>query len=295
MLSFCDVADRKYGFENPTTDNYLDFCINNGFITPANSRGKMSYCLVAVPDINVDGEDSLTSTIVENPKLVISGSATSSSSLNERGRRQSSNFSGRASLINCDNGGKNSNELANFLKHQIDQNNKIILKILNNNSLVESNLQKSDNSLPKSNKKNPLVEVVKENISKLPKGIKTPKKQKKVTKERKNVFIIGDSMIKGLAERGISKDHNMRVRLQPGCTTEDIEDHIKPILPRNPDAIIIHSGSNDVTNDKPTKNKIKKVVKLIEDTNPNIQVIISGLINRQDREVDDEIASINNQ
>ena len=177
---------------------------------------------------------------------------------------------------------------------QIDQNNKITLKISNNNSQVESNLHKSQNTLHKSNKKTPLVEVVKETISKLPKGIKTSQKQKKDTKERKNVFIIGDSMIKDLAERGISKDHNVKARSQPGCTTEDIEDHIKPILRKNPDAIIIHSGTNDVTNDKPTKKKIKKVVKLIEDTNPAIQVIISGLIHREDREVKDEIASINN-
>ena len=45
---------------------------------------------------------------------------------------------------------------------------------------------------------------MKENISKLPQDIKTPQKEKKVTKERKIVFIIGDSMIKGLAERAIS-------------------------------------------------------------------------------------------
>ena len=42
-------------------------------------------------------------------------------------------------------------------------------------------------------------------------------------------------------------------------------------------------------------NQQKKVVKLIEDTNSNIQVIISGLMHREDREVNDEIASINNQ
>ena len=63
----CAVAVRKYGFENSTTENYLDSCINNGFITPANSRSMISYRLVAVPDISVHGEDSLTSTIVENP------------------------------------------------------------------------------------------------------------------------------------------------------------------------------------------------------------------------------------
>ena len=71
----CDGAERMYGFENSTTDTYLDCCINNDFITPANSRDKISYRLVAVPDINVDGEDSLISTIVENPQLVIPGSA----------------------------------------------------------------------------------------------------------------------------------------------------------------------------------------------------------------------------
>ena len=50
----CDVAERKYGLENSTTDNYLDFCINNDFLTPANSRAKICYRLVAVPDINIE-------------------------------------------------------------------------------------------------------------------------------------------------------------------------------------------------------------------------------------------------
>ena len=79
---------------------------------------------------------------------------------------------------------------------------RLYLKILNNSSQVENNLQKSDNNLQKSDKKNPFVEIVKENISKLPKGTKTPQKQKKVTKKRRYVFIIGDSMMKGLAEKG---------------------------------------------------------------------------------------------
>ena len=79
-------------------------------------------------------------------------------------------------------------------------------------------------------------------------------------------------MIKCLAEKGISKDHNVKLRPQPTCATEETEDHIKLILRKNPGTIIIHSGTNDVTNGK-TKKKIKKVVRLID-----IQVIISGLI-----------------
>ena len=65
----------------------------------------------------------------------------------------------------------------NFLQHQIDQNNKIILNILNNNSLDESYLQNSNNNLQKSNKKNPLVGVVKENVNQLPKSIKVPQRE----------------------------------------------------------------------------------------------------------------------
>ena len=47
-----------------------------GFITLAKSTGKLSYCLVTVPDSNVDGEDLLTWTKAENRQLAIPESAT---------------------------------------------------------------------------------------------------------------------------------------------------------------------------------------------------------------------------
>ena len=87
----------------------------------------------------------------------------------------------------------------------------------------------------------------------------------------------------------------MKVRPQSGLTTEDAQDHIKLILRKNNDAIFIHFGANYVTKSKLSKNKIKNIVKLIGNTNPDIQVIISGLIHREDREVNDGIASINSQ
>ena len=154
---------------------------------------------------------------------------------------------------------------SNFLQHQIDQNNKVIWKILNKFKFF----------------KNPII---------ICRNLKRRIHSLKYVKEM--FFWFND---KSLAEIGISKNRNVKVRPQPGCTKENIEDYIEPILRKNPDAIIIHSGTNDITNDKPTKNEIKKVVKLIEDTNPNIEVIISGLIHREDREENDEIASINNQ
>ena len=49
--------------------------------------------------------------------------------------------------------------------------------------------------------------------------------------DRKNVFIVGDSLLNGINENGMKKlNHNVKVRNHPGATTEDIIDHIKPIL-----------------------------------------------------------------
>ena len=61
------------------------------------------------------------------------------------------------------------------------------------------------------------------------------------------------------------------------------------------DKFFIHSGTNDVTKGKPINIKIKKAVNLIDETNPVIQVIKSRLIYREDHEVNDKIASVNNQ
>ena len=94
-------------------------------------------------------------------------------------------------------------------KLKIHQRHFLVIGIYKSKNNVERNFKKYNIHLQKSNKKNPLFEAVKENVSKLPKGIKTRQKEKKVTKERKNVFPIGDSMIKDLAEKCISKDHNM--------------------------------------------------------------------------------------
>ena len=50
MITSAILPKESMGFENSTTENYLDFCINNGFITPVSSEGKISnvsYSLVA--------------------------------------------------------------------------------------------------------------------------------------------------------------------------------------------------------------------------------------------------------
>ena len=81
--------------------------------------------------------------------------------------------------------------------------------------------------------------------------------------ESKKVEIIGDSMLYGINEKGLCKGHKVKVRSYPGSTTEDICDYINPAIRRKPDVVIIHSGTNDLSHEIQTINKMKSVVKQV--------------------------------
>ena len=65
---------------------------------------------------------------------------------------------------------------------------------------------------------------------------------------------------------------------------QDVRDYLKPILRRNPDSIILHMGTNDVNHKKVKKimNNINSLLQEIKDTNPEIEVILSGLTTREE-------------
>ena len=58
---------------------------------------------------------------------------------------------------------------------------------------------------------------------------------------QKKVVLAGDSTLKYLQGH-----KQVKVATFPGCTTQDMRDHIKPLLHRNPDEIIIHVGTNSL-------------------------------------------------
>ena len=58
--------------------------------------------------------------------------------------------------------------------------------------------------------------------------------------KREEVFIVGDSILKNLQGRKISRSAKVKVSSFPGCTTMDMRDHIKP------DAIVIHVRTNSL-------------------------------------------------
>ena len=78
---------------------------------------------------------------------------------------------------------------------------------------------------------------------------------------RKGVTVIGDSMVKFSKSENLSDENYIaNIRTNPGCTNEDIADYVKPVIRRKPNIILVHTGTNDLTNSVNTMSKVRKIV-----------------------------------
>ena len=131
----------------------------------------------------------------------------------------------------------------------------------------------------------------------LPNNIESRDVKPKINK-RKNtdVEILVDSMLNGIQEKGLNKnaDINIKIRKYPGASSTDILDHIRPSLRKEPDQIIIHAGTNDLTSDHNYLNNVKKIVKMVRETCKNTKLCFSSLICRNDlKDIDEKVKKTN--
>ena len=118
------------------------------------------------------------------------------------------------------------------------------------------------------------------------------------TKKRKKirVEILSDSMFNGIQEKGLNKnaDINIKIGKHPGASPTDILDHIKPSLRKEPDQIVIHAGTNDLTNDHNYLNNMKQIVKMVRETCKNTNLCFSSLICRTEpKDIDEKVIKTN--
>ena len=114
---------------------------------------------------------------------------------------------------------------------------------------------------------------------------------------KNSVIIVGDFIVKHLTGPGISKKNNINIKTNPGATTEDITDYIKPSIRKKPDFLLVHSGTNDLTNGINTMTKIRKLLprsrKWIMER--KIKLGFSSIICREDDDETDEITAVNDR
>ena len=115
----------------------------------------------------------------------------------------------------------------------------------------------------------------------------------KAETKRKKVVIIGDSILNGLDELGLQRNHNVRVRAHFGATSRDIVDHIKPAARKQPDCIIIHVGTNDLTNGVDTIQNLKLAMEEAKKESPNTDFALSTITIRKDKQALDMKVDIN--
>ena len=100
----------------------------------------------------------------------------------------------------------------------------------------------------------------------------------KIKEVKQQVIICGDSIIKGLDNNRASTE-NCCISFHPlsGGNSFEMIDFVKPLARRNPDKMVIHAGSNDLTvkEGMNTIDNLKKVHAVIKNINPKCEVIFS--------------------
>ena len=117
------------------------------------------------------------------------------------------------------------------------------------------------------------------------------------TKHRvKRIEIVGDSMLGGI--NGWSKPGVFYTRVNSfgGATSADIVDMAEIALRREPDMLIVHSGTNDFGHGVQTKKELQRVISKARGKNPDIVIGISAICHRVDeKHLQPKIRDMNNQ
>ena len=95
----------------------------------------------------------------------------------------------------------------------------------------------------------------------------------------------------------MSRGDSVKTRPYLGASTEDLIDHIKPAIRKNPDIVVIHTVTNDLQNNYNIVKKARKLVSAVKeiDKDSSVKVAFSSIMNREDDDFKDKINDVNNK
>ena len=122
------------------------------------------------------------------------------------------------------------------------------------------------------------------------------KKSDKIPRKNKLpvTVILGDSIVKDVKSWRLSDDKNkVKVKHFSGAKTKDMESYIIPTLEKNPETIIIHSGTNDLKSDSSLEKIARDIINLTTSckTQTN-KVILSSIVPRYDN-LNEKVTRVN--
>ena len=106
-------------------------------------------------------------------------------------------------------------------------------------------------------------------------------------KKSKSVFILGDSIIKHVKSYSLSKSlDNCKFYVKDfrRARITCMQDYVRPTIRENPDHIILHVGTNDLTTNIPTEKVAESIINSASSLKSNsCSVAISSITVRNDR------------
>ena len=112
---------------------------------------------------------------------------------------------------------------------------------------------------------------------------------------KKLVYLVGDSLLNGIHERGHPKKHNIKVKDHGGATTRDMVDHAKPVLRRAPDTIILHCGTNDLISNVKMIEQMEEILIIAKQESSSVKIVRSSVVTRADQTSIKKVTKLNSK
>ena len=95
--------------------------------------------------------------------------------------------------------------------------------------------------------------------------------------------------------RDTSRSHRVQVRLNPGASTHNLMDYLKAAMRKKPKPLVTHKGKNGIQQEINTMKTVKKLFKVIKEisSEKETEIILSGLIQKEDHDFRNQIEDIN--
>ena len=95
--------------------------------------------------------------------------------------------------------------------------------------------------------------------------------------------LTGDSMVNGISEKGLSVNHKVKIVNFPRGTSEKILEKLDDIIKEKPDDLVVHVGTNNITNDVNLLTNVKNIISKVSEEPPSTSIAFSSIINRKDK------------
>ena len=96
--------------------------------------------------------------------------------------------------------------------------------------------------------------------------------------KNKKIIIVGDSLLNGINENDLSKNHSVKVNNILGGTSD-------AILKSKPDGLIVHAGMKVITKGKNILNNANKILKQLKKLSPNTKLAFLSIVIRKDKKL----------